>query len=364
MALQGPVNAGVTSAITLGTYTTAQRNAGVSTVAGTMIYNSDTVSVEAYLNNKWTAAAAGAVSATGGTKSTSGLYTYHHFTSVGPAPFSVTVGGSMDIFVVGGGGGGGYGSGNGGYGGGGGGGGGIAYKTGETVAAGSYTVVVGDGGSAGTNNTSGGNATDGGDSAFGPGTPIPYVGNGGGAGRTNGTDGADGGSGGGGGRSPSYTGQGGSSTGNIVPPGGNTYGNAGGNSINGSDPFMAGGGGGAGAAGQPGGTQGLWPIGNSGRGGDGIGPPTIPWLPTSYGESGYFAGGGGGGGWSDTGPSNTPGVIPGGNGGGGDATHGVPTVAGTPGTANTGGGGGGGQAPGGLDAGNGGSGIVIIRYLT
>ena len=35
MSLQGPVNAGVTSAITLGTYTTAQRNAGVSTATGT-----------------------------------------------------------------------------------------------------------------------------------------------------------------------------------------------------------------------------------------------------------------------------------------------------------------------------------------
>ena len=39
MALDGPVNAGDQRSIILGTYTTTQRNAGVSTSVGTMIYN-------------------------------------------------------------------------------------------------------------------------------------------------------------------------------------------------------------------------------------------------------------------------------------------------------------------------------------
>jgi len=357
------INSGL--GIELGSMTDATRNAGVSTAVGTIIYNSTATEVQIYHPTGWRNTLSNAISATGGTKTTSGLYTYHHFTTVGPAPFSVTIGGSMDIFVVGGGGGGAFGGGAGGIGGGGGGAGGIAYKTGETVAAASYTVVVGDGGAAGTNGVSGGNATNGGNSTFGPGTPIPYVGAGGGAGRCNGVAGANGGSGGGGGTGSGPTpGAGGSSTGNSVPSGGTTYGNSGGAGVAGFDPYAGGGGGGAAESGQPGGPPNVWPLADYGSGGDGIGPPTIPWLPTSYGESGYFAGGGGGGGWTDTGPSNTPGTIQGGNGGGGDGTHGIPAVAGTPGTANTGGGGGGGQGPPGQNAGNGGSGIVIIRYLT
>ena len=48
---------------------------------------------------------------------------------------------------------------------------------------------------------------------------------------------------------------GGPSTGNIVPAGGTTYGNAGGTSVAGYDPFAGGGGGGAGQVGYPGGNQ-------------------------------------------------------------------------------------------------------------
>ena len=35
---------------------------------------------------------------------------------------------------------------------------------------------------------------------------------------------------------------------------------------------------------------------NPGPGGNGIGSPTIPWLPTGLGENSYIGGGGGGGG--------------------------------------------------------------------
>ena len=102
--------------------------------------------------------------------------------------------------------------------------------------------------------------------------------------------------------------------------------------------------------------------GSPGGYGVGIGPPTIPWMPTSLGASGYFGGGGGGG---VHGPSSGPG--PGGSGGGGSARGRNGPYSGYPGTNGTGGGGGGssvngGNAPESASAGNGGNGIVIIRY--
>ena len=126
---------------------------------------------------------------------------------------------------------------------------------------------------------------------------------------------------------------------------------------------MGGGGGGAGGAGNPGGAQNDWPTGNSAKGGIGIGSPTIPWLPSSQGDSGFFGGGGSGAGWSDTGPGTTPFSIDAAQGGGGNARAGQPTGTNTAGTDGTGGGGAGGQS--GPQAGtDGGTGIVIIRYLT
>lgn len=81
------------------------------------------------------------VSATGGTTVTSGNYKYHIFTSSGS--FTVSIGGTCDVLVVGGGG---AGSGNGGnYTTGGGGAGGLVWAT-STVSAGSYNAVVGAGG--------------------------------------------------------------------------------------------------------------------------------------------------------------------------------------------------------------------------
>ena len=98
---------------------------------------------------------------------------------------------------------------------------------------------------------------------------------------------------------------------------------------------------GSGAGGQSASTTGV----NAQNGFDG---------PTSLisGTLTNYAGGGGGGGW------NSPNAASGGLGGGG---AGASNGAGSNGTDGLGGGGGGGAAPG-YPAGNGGSGVVIIRY--
>ena len=120
-------------------------------------------------------------------------------------------------------------------------------------------------------------------------------------------------------------------------------GNPGGISRASPDPTgQAGGGGGAGEAGKAGNDPG----GLDGRGGAGV-TSCITGSPVARG------GGGGGG-------SRPPGVAaPGGTGGGG---NGVPTGTGTSGTCNTGGGGGGMSDDACTSSGNGGSGIVVIRY--
>ena len=360
--------------IGIGTTTTAGRNAGLGTASGTIAYNETLAQVCYYAGDSvgWIGISSTQnepeFSATGGTKSVGPTHTIHAFTSTGPATFVVTgnTPRSMSVFVVGGGGGGAMGSTNGGYGGGGGGAGGIAYHPALTIGTGTYNVVVGTGGAGGTNNTTGGNAGDGVDSTFDPTGvgPFPFVANGGGAGMNNDTAGKAGGSGGGGGTSPTGNGAGGATTGNSVPTGGSTYGNVGGASIPGGNSFWGGGGGGAAAAGGTGGSPPAWPraSGPYAQGGDGIGSPVIPWLPTSHGESSYFAGGGGGGGWSDSGPGSDPAAIPGGNGGGADSRHGIPLGTLSNATANTGGGGAGGNGTPGKNGTAGGSGIVLIRY--
>mgnify|MGYP003146593651 CR=1 FL=1 len=169
-----------------------------------------------------------------------------------------------------------------------------------------------------------------------------------------------GGSGAGGGRGNSTTQTGGAgNTPPVSPPQGNPGGDGTPLSEQGS-PAPApsrngGGGGGAGAVGADGGSPG------SGAGGigsflaDAFVGPTAP----SYGTTGpvsnvrYYAGGGGGAGGSS--------AEPGGSGGGGAGARGGPD--GGDGTTNTGGGGGGSNCtsyPG--RGGNGGSGIVMIRY--
>ena len=258
--------------------------------------------------------------ATGGTITTDGAYRIHTFISSGT--FIVTTGGDVEVLVVAGGGGGG--SRESGYAGGGGGGaGGLIYNPLYTVTSGSITVTIGAAGlGAVANNSSGG---DGGNSIFGS---ITAIGGGGGGPYGALAIGRNGGSGGGAGR------DGGSASGGTGYVGQGNNGGSGG-----SNPLGTGGGGGAGTIGI---------IGTSSGGQGGVGLPF-----TISGTAAYYAGGGGGAGFSGQLPNN------GGNGGGGRGGSESPAVLPVAGTPNTGGGGGGGPF-----GASGGTGVVIIRYLS
>jgi hypothetical protein len=250
-------------------------------------------------------------------------YKYHTFLSNGAF---VTTGdiAAVDVLMVAGGGGGG--SGGGGTGGGGGAG-GVRFYPGLPVAEGEYNIVIGQGGNGAAAYNSGGSR--GGDT-----TAFGKTANGGGHTNYNSAPQAPGGSGAG----ASYGA--GSGTGNV----------------GGDDPLASpvregyngggGGGGGAGENGQP------------TAGGNGIQLPdfTGPLIgqPALAPYNGYYGGGGG------TGKDGTNGA-PGGNGGGGNGqSRNAPnngTV--TDGVDGLGGGGGGGSNVG---AGDGGKGIVVVRY--
>lgn len=271
------------------------------------------------------------LSATGGTVTTDGSYTVHTFTSSGT--LDVTGSGDAEILVVAGGG-----SGGGGYwsGGGGGGAGGVAYASAYPLTEGSYAIAVGAGGSSPAGFVVGNNGTN---SSIG--SIVTAYGGGGGGGY--GDDGLNGGSGGGAGadRTTAGTATQGTGTGFTL------YGNAGG-ICQVSWPEGTGGGGGASAAGTDGGTS----AGQPGVGGDGI-------QLSISGSATYYAGGGGGG---SNGLAGSGGL-----GGGGQGYYDANGRGATAGTANTGSGGGGGSAsnnPSGYTNINGGSGIVIVRYLT
>ena len=306
--------------------------------------------------------------ATGGTITTSGNFKIHTFT--GDANFVVSKvgnagggGSTVDYMVVAGGG-----AGNGVAGSGAGAGGfrasndtcmpspqtsPLASPTGITITATTFPVTVGGGGSAPPTNAS--PAPNGSNSVFSTITSA-----GGGASVAAGNPGINGGSGsGGGGENPgSVSAAGSGNTPPVSPPQGQNGGTGG----QAPSHRGAGGGGGAGAAGTNGDADG---------GPGGIGSYM---LQTGFagcnGEPGpvsgarYFAGGGGGGYEAQSGSNGVGGV-----GGGGDAGPGPGTSPGNGqnAVANTGGGGGGGSrgAPGtnaGQTGGNGGKGIVIIRY--
>jgi len=273
------------------------------------------------------------------TSSTGGLITtaangdrIHTFTSSGT--FTPAVNCTPEVLVVAGGGGGGtYAAGAGG------GAGGLIYNPSYSITVGSYTVTIGGGGTGGD---WGGVslASNGNNSVFGALTAI-----GGGAGGIGWGDniGNNGGSGGGGsghdGTGGLYTTAGGTKTvsqGNNGGLGRGISGNRG----------AGGGGGGAGGFGGDSSTN------SGGNGGDGL-PYSISGAAT------YYAGGAGGG---DYGSSN--GGI-GGFGGGGNVSGGnSSSIPGGNGISNTGGGGGGSRSAT-VDSwkgGNGGSGIVIVRY--
>jgi len=247
-------------------------------------------------------------------------YTFHTFIS-GSNTLEVTKGGSVDILIVGGGGGGGRQHAAGG------GGGGVLFKLAENLSVGTYNITVGEGGAGAS--VVPGNGGNGQDSVF-----NNFTAKGGGGGGSGATAGLDGGSGGGAGGSGTSTNSGGSGE-----PG---QGYSGGANFAGTNR-PGGGGGGAGGIGQA--APNVTTAGNGGIGLDIWG-------------NGY--GGGGGGSTYDGGTAGTA------SHGGGDGGAGSTDTKndGIPATANTGGGGGGGNRAGALigSGGQGGSGVVIVRY--
>ncbi|MFA5023488.1 MAG: fibrinogen-like YCDxxxxGGGW domain-containing protein [Patescibacteria group bacterium] len=265
--------------------------------------------------------------ATGGTITDDDGYRIHTFTSSGT--FTAANNCNAEVLVVAGGGGGGR------YGGGGGGG-GVVYDSSKAIS-GAVTVTIGGGGAGWVGDTqNGGNAGSGGNSVF---SSLTAIGGGGGGcyGNPLGSSGAAGGSGGGGGN----TNGGGTTSGGIGTSG---QGYSGGGGPNGNYvSYGAGGGGGAGAAGA----EGI----AGGKGGAGV-------AYSISGTSTYYGGGGSG--------CQASSNLTGGQGGGGTGfAAGVSGNTSIDGVSNTGGGGGGGRdntISGTWRAGNGGSGIVIIRY--
>lgn len=279
---------------------------------------------------------------------TDGAYWYHAFTNTGAFLPNVTL--TVDYLVIAGGGAGGSAN-TSQHGGGGGGAGGYLSSVGSSgggasagsplsLAVQSYTVQVGSGGTSNANGTN---------SVLSTVTAL-----GGGKGAIGATmDGAAGGSGGGG-SSSSSPGAGGAAS----SP---TQGYAGG-AGQGTNNYRTGAGGGAGA------------VGGNGSGANGSTPESVggagkntlsTWATvTNTGVSGYYAGGGGGGSGQFANPSNWPNGGAGGGGYGG--FNGSTDYVASAGTANTGSGGGGSWAAGDFTnsgvGGNGGSGIVIVRY--
>ena len=260
-----------------------------------------------------------AVAATGGTtndiEQDGDWWRVHTFTSDGM--LDVTQGGAVEYLIVGGGGGGGSRHG------GGGGAGGILLGS-TTLSEGEKPIAIGAGGLGGDDRGQGEDGDD--TTAIG----LTAIGGGRGGGEPDGS-GGDGGSGGGSRGGTAESGEPGvGSQGNDGGAGNNDYGTTGDRS--------GGGGGGAGEAGKDG-FDGTTP--QTGDGGDGI-QSDISGTPT------WYAGGGGGNGANNI---NSSGGLGGGGAGTSPAEDGV---------ANTGGGGG--AAPETDKAGDGGSGIVIVRY--
>ena len=297
-------------------------------VEGTMYYNNADNAL--YISNgvSWIRVSNN-FTATGGTKTTHGIYTVHSFTS-GTTTWTPDRSGNVDILLVAGGGGAG-----GRFHAGGGGAGGVRQISLHPVTAIAYTITVGGGGNGGANaNVNGG--TGGNSSMSGSGfTTLTASGGGAGAGYE--LNGGNGGSGGGG--------NGGETTNNDDPGAGNVggysppEGYAGVQHPTHTGYHAGGGGGGAGGVG-----------GNTNRvadGGDGI---NNDWRTGS--DVGYGGGGVGSTGYSSLGHT---GAVPAG-------THGAGAM-GSAGAANTGAGGGASASSNG-SGGAGGSGIVVIRHIT
>ena len=376
------------NAVGLGATTTVGLNAGIGTVAGTIVFNSDSKAVELWNGTKWvTVGGGGFIEATGGDivdYSEGGIfYRSHIFRSSGTFSVSATpsTSNTVDILMVGGGGSGGTA--------GGGGAGGLSFIKGQQISAspGSYPIVLGSGGASLGPYPSGVSGTQGNDgsptTSFGM---TVYGGGGGGAyfstpGYTPTSQGRNaGGSGGGGGWHPvNYAN---SVFGGISTAPGQGYPGGKGGYPTFYAAYVTGGGGGAGQAGQS--AQ----IYKSGDGGNGL-------QFTITGQALFYAGGGGGGSQNNNTTSGNGGLGGGGGGGawntsvygeGGPIGYGI-SFSGQPGapfgtglpaglsaslsTAGDGWGGNGavstGAGGGGMGisvtrSGSGGSGIVVVRY--
>jgi hypothetical protein len=301
--------------------------------------------------------------ASGGVETSISGYKIHTFNNSGTFTLSSAPGGStFDILMVAGGGGGGTGNGNnsahpaGGAG-------GLIYRTGQSLTAGTYPIVVGVGGAGAPTGLA--NATyagQGGDTTF---NGLTALGGGGGVGgQYNVLPGKTGGSGGGAQHSDNGNQVGGAALQPSSASGG--FGFKGGDgpiSGTGGPCWVGGGGGGAGAAGANG-TPNIGGEGGIGRQYD------------ISGISRYYAGGGGGGTTQTNSNTNClynpPGGLGGGGIGGGHFGAGDTGKHGGDAFGNLGGGGGGATSgtdkflPGnpGLRGGNGGRGTVIIRYAS
>ncbi len=223
---------------------------------------------------------------------------------------------------------------------GGGGAGGIFFSKMDITIENYYNIYVGSGG-VGVNNNNGQNGEN---SFF---ENLIAIGGGGGGGKRD-CNANDGGAGGGGANGSGSCGDGYGGKGIIGQGndgGGNNAGRDGGSGDN-----LAGGGG-----------QGGHASGRGGNGGQGVYFGDS--FSDNFGENGWFVGGGGGGTTDQIGGPGIGGLGGGGNGALGGNHEGDPTISSEHGTPNTGGGGGGGgsgthnELPG-----DGGSGIVLIRY--
>jgi hypothetical protein len=274
--------------------------------------------------------------ANGGSLSFDGDYAINTFNASGTISFDASPADGVEYLVIAGGGGGGANIGSGG------GAGGYRTATGFAVTANtSYAITVGAGGAGGTSSI----GAKGANSVF---SSITSTGGGYGNNNNDATAPSTGGSGGGGARDAS-----GAASAPVTDP---VQGFAGGDGVrtNGYDN-APGGGGGASEVGQDGATN-----ANSGDGGDGR-------ASSISGSSVTRGGGGAGGGYQNSVPDQVLGS--GGAGGGGQGSLGgtASPNADQDGDANTGGGGGGGGwnnelAVSNSYGGDGGSGVVIIRY--
>ena len=339
----------------VGTTTTAGRNAGLGTAAGTIVFNSESLQLQVYNGDAWEKITGDPITATGGSASPTSRSGFVVHTFTGSGSFQVTAGRGDVEYVIYGGGAGGAGH----AGGGGGGAGGVMSGTIPSLGPGTYTVTVGPGGAGGptSNNhvgTSGGNSSIAVPTGKG-GTILAY---GGGGGRDNRN--TDGQGGAGGGASGVYPGGIGAYGYNPTTPSPDlnpalqplhpypiTQGYNGGARI--APGMQGGGGGGTGAGAAPDNSVST----NAPNGGNGT-------TFTITGSSVTKGGGGGGG-------AHVPGASggEGGSGGGADGSPQGPDQKAPSASANTasgGGGGGGTQGSAPSSGGDGGSGIIYLAY--